>query len=134
MFRLFKKKELPPFPLLQESAYRDIYFVRMAEWDWIDGNRQHIVVTDPHQPRLLTFDPWPELVFIAANGQQTVSEYTHYMARQYSGDVPALLDQTVLDELKTLLGYRIIEMSPVKCRPDPLFELPRSDRNKYLQK
>lgn len=129
MFRLFKKKVMPSFPLLQESAYRDMYFVRMAEWDWIDGSRQHIVVYDPHQPRLLTFDPWPELVFIAANGQLTVSEYIHYMARQYSGDVPALLDQTVLDELKTLLEYRIIEMRTEQCRPNHLFELPRSERS-----
>lgn len=128
MFNFFKKKrkQLPPFEALKLSPFRGKYFVRIAQWDWLD--KEHITVTDPHGPRMFTLDAWPQLVFIAANGQMTVTEYVHFMAGKYSGEVPGILDQTVINQIKTLLDYRIIELRDIKGRPEPQYELPRSQR------
>ena len=128
MFNLFKKKQkqLPRFEILQSSEYRDKYFVRVAQWDWLD--KEHITVTDPVGPRLFTLDARPQLVFIAANGQMTVTEYIHFMAGKYSGEAPGILGQRVINQIETLLGYRIIELRDTKSRPEPQYELP------YLQK
>ena len=128
MFELFKKKQkqLPPFETLESSEYRDKYFIRVARWGWLD--RVHISITDPHGPRMFTLDAWPQLVFIAANGQMTVREYVHFVASKYSGAVPDILDQTVLNQIKTLLGYGIIELRDVKSRPESQYELPSSQQ------
>ncbi len=41
--------------------------------DWMDKNT--IVVFDHYSPRILTLDPWPQLIFIGATGQKTIWEY-----------------------------------------------------------
>lgn len=131
MFDLFKKKrkQLPPFETLQSSQYRGKYFVRIAEWDWLD--REQITVNDPHGPRVFTLDAWPQHVFIAANGQITVEEYVYFVAGKYSGEVPSILDQTVINQINTLLEYRIIKVLDIKSRPDPRYELPLSQQAQH---
>jgi hypothetical protein len=127
MFGWFKKKkQYPPFDQLQASALKDQYFLRCAEWDLLAENR--ICVFDPAGPRVLTLDPWPELVFLAAKGQLTVQEYVYYAADQYDGSIPPLLDQTIVDELQTLLDYRIIRLAGSKQSLDPAYASPRSSR------
>lgn len=124
MFNFFiKKKPVPRFELLELSAIRDRYFVRTAPWRKLD--KQHIVVTDPYAPRLITLDPWPQIVFLAADGQLTVTEYIYQLATQYSGEIPLLLDKTVLDEIDTLLHYKIIALADSKKRPLPEFDGPQ---------
>ena len=122
MFFKFLKKEkpVPRFELLESSGIRNRYFIRTASWRKLD--KQHVVVTDPHGPRLITLDPWPQIVFLAADGQLTVTEYIHQLATQYSGEIPLLLDKTVLDEIDTLLNYKIIALADSKMRPLPEFD------------
>src|SRR4051794_16627742 len=105
---LFKRKpRYPSFPVLQSYINKDAFFIRIASWRWL--NSKMITVTDPNAARVLTMDAWPQLVFLAANGQMTVHEYVHYMAGKYSGDIPANLDKTVTDELTKLSeNYKII--------------------------
>lgn len=54
------------------------------------------IVLDPHQPRMLTMDPWPQIVFLAADGQKTIAEFIDHLARQYAGTIPETLDSTVV--------------------------------------
>jgi hypothetical protein len=123
MFGLFqKRKQIPPFDVLEASANRDKYFIRTAQWRML--NRDSVAVTDPHAPRILTLDPWPQLVFIAADGQRTVKEYVHHAASKYSGNVPGNLDKTILHEIETLLNYGIIALSNAKGRPVTRFDKP----------
>jgi hypothetical protein len=68
---------------LQVYEARDHYFIRVAQWRWL--SKEMICVVDPHGPRILTLDPWPQLVFLAASGTQTVSEYIYEMASKYTG-------------------------------------------------
>lgn len=86
--------------------------------------RRYIVV-DPLGPRVLTLDPWPQTIFIAADGQQTIEAYVYHMAKQYSGKAPAGLASTILHEINTLLGYKLIELCEVQQYPDPSFYEPR---------
>lgn len=120
---LRKKKPVPRFELLESSAIRNRYFIRTASWRNLD--KQHIVVTDPHGPRLITLDPWPQIVFLEADGQLTITEYIHQLATQYSGEIPLLLDKTALDEIDTLLHYKIIALADSKKRPLPEFDGPQ---------
>jgi len=128
MLNFFKrKKNYPVFERLKNFSKKDLYFIRIAEWDWL--NKEMITVIDPYNPRVLTFDPWPQYIFIAANGQMTIQEYIYYMADKYQGEIPALLDKTIIDEISALTDeYRIIEFSDRKQRPKHEFELPRSQR------
>lgn len=42
-------------------------------------NKETVVAIDPCIPIGLTLDPWPQYVFIAANGQMTIIESVYYM-------------------------------------------------------
>ena len=58
----------------------------------------------------------------------TVTEYVLYMADKYRGQIPAILDKTVIDELHNLMSYRIIKFVETKQKPEPIFDLPQSQR------
>lgn len=125
MFNLFKKKnKYPPFKVLGDYAHKDFYFVRCASWMWM--NHEHIVVWDPINPlRHITFDPWPQMIFLCATGEKTVSEYVTYVAEQgiFDGGVPDKLDETILNELQGLLGLKIVELCTKRKRPDVEFDI-----------
>ncbi len=46
------------------------YVARCATYD-ISGKM--MIVIDPKSPRVITMDPWPELIFKYADGEHTVS-------------------------------------------------------------
>ncbi len=123
MFKLFKKKIVyPPFDALQTFTSADYYFIRTASWFWLDS--ETISVVDPQGPRMLTLDPWPQLVFLAANGDKTIKEYIFFIADLYSGTIPVGLDSTVLREINNLLKYGIIKLSQNKMKPAPEHDKP----------
>ena len=123
MFNLFKRKKgIPPFDVLEGYSQKDWYFVRSARW-YPMGNSM-ITVIDPHQPRLLTLDPWPQIVFLEADGQRTVSEFVHYLAGKYSSAIPGDLDKAVIGEIVKLADYKIIQLSEERKRPDQPFDEP----------
>jgi hypothetical protein len=129
MFNFFKnKKNYPAFATLQSFTNKDLYFVRIASWDWLD--EQRITITDPHNPRVFTLDPWPQVVFLEANGQLTIAETIYQLADMYSGEIPAELDATFISEIKKLVIYGIIEFSETKRAPLPAFNLPQSRQDK----
>ena len=110
MFGLFrKKKQYPAFDLLFASELKNKYFIRSAEWDLL--TEDSIFVFDPNSPGMFTLDQWPQLVFLAAKGQMTVQEYVYYAADKYDTEVPQMLDKTILDQIQTLLEYKIIRLA-----------------------
>ena len=64
------------------------FFSRCACWERLDG---HFVIHDKHAPRLITLDPWPEIVFDAADGQHTFADLISKLAGEYRGRPPARL-------------------------------------------
>lgn len=128
MFGLFKKKkQYPPFDLLSASELKNKYFIRSAEWDLL--TEDSIFVFDPNSPTTFTLDQWPQLVFLAAKGQMTVQEYVYYAADKYDSEIPQMLDKTILDQIQTLLEYKIIRLADSKQQLDPLYEVPKSKRD-----
>ena len=124
MFNLFRSnKKLPPFPVLKNFPEKDFYFIRAASWMWTSESQ--IIAIDQHAPRVVTMDPWPQLIFLAAEGQKTIEEYVYFMAEQYIGKVPAKLDETIITEIQTLLKERMIVLSGTKQRPAPDFDMPK---------
>ncbi|TVT41354.1 hypothetical protein FNT36_07830 [Hymenobacter setariae] len=117
MFKLFHKPSLPAFPALAAYAHKDQYFCRIATWHWFD--KHHIVVKDPNAPRLITMDPWPQLVFLDAMGKLTVAGYVAYMAHRYSGKTPDKLDATIIHELEQLRLSKLLAFAdkPIAIQP-----------------
>lgn len=116
-FKLYSKPTIPAFPALAAYEHKNFYFCRVALWNWLDNNR--IVVSDPHAPRMITMDPWPQLLFLDATGERTVAEYVDYMAHRYKRDTPEKLDATIIAELEKLVQSRLLILadSPITIHP-----------------
>ena len=125
MFNLFKRtKKYPPFETLGSFSKKDLYFVRTAQWMRLDN--EMITVFDPHGPRMITMDPWPQTVFLHSDGQKTVAEFIHFVADKYTGTIPENLDKTIIGELLKLIDdYKIIQFSEQKRMPDEQFNKAR---------
>lgn len=131
MFRLFKKyfhKDKPEFNSLKTFAYKDKYFHRVATWDWL--TQKEIFIYDPHGPRRLTLDEWPQKVFLDAKGKLTVSEYVDYMATLYRSKIPKELDETIINQLNSLFELKLIEYSDTEIKLELKFEKPISTHKK----
>lgn len=85
---------IPRFETLEGFAQKDWYFIRTAQWMVMD------------------------------NTTITVAGFIEYMSGKYSGKIPEILDKTIIDELLTLVDYKIIQLSKVKGRPDARFDEP----------
>jgi hypothetical protein len=131
MFNIFNKKSkfvLPPFETLAKYSNKDKYFYRIEEWFWLDD--KHITIIDSHSPRLITLDPWPQLVFLDAKGKLTVTEYVEYMATQYKSKVPEKLDDTIIYEIDQLLKEKLIALSDTKQELHPDHDNPKDLKKK----
>ena len=73
-----------------------------------------IVAYDMKFPRLITFDDWPQLIFLNATGLKTVYQFTMEMARRYNGRVPKGLENTIIEETEKLIAENIIAISDEK--------------------
>jgi hypothetical protein len=128
MFNFFRKRSksnVYPLEALAVYANKDKYFVRVAHFMEFDFNQCTITVIDPHGPRMITMDPWPETIFLNATGERTVKEYIEETAEKYNGSVPSELDSFIISELeKLVLEYRIIELTDVPNALKPEFKKP----------
>src|SRR4051794_25727065 len=104
MSKLIKSSRMyPPFDAVSSFADRQKYFVRTATWR--PFGKDHISIMDPNGPRIFTLDPWPELIFMSADGLLTIEQYIYDVADKYSGEIPEELDKTILTEMQTLLSF-----------------------------
>ena len=99
----------PAFLLLANSPFKDKYFARTCQWRVHD--KDHIAVIDKYQPRVITMDPWPQVIYLEATGYRTVSQFVDYMAKGYTSEIPPELDQVILEEIKELVKEKLIELS-----------------------
>ncbi|RBL90076.1 hypothetical protein DF182_26760 [Chitinophaga flava] len=123
-FNFFKssKPVIPVFEALQTSPHKDFYFYRKARWYWL--NNDMITIIDSHSPRMITLDPWPQMVFLGATGRLMVSEYINFVASKYKQKIPADLDVTILLMIDKLVAEKLISLSAVQTEPDPQHNLP----------
>jgi len=92
------------------------FFSRTEEWDWL--NREMIHVFDSKRPRMITMDPWPQRIYLDADGQRTVDAYIQSLRARYPrGSAPVGLAETVFDELRKLVeeeGLVVLTDEPVE--------------------
>ena len=100
-----------PAPATSQPTTRSdigpMYFSRAARFDRV-GDR--IVAIDPNAPRMVTMDPWPELVFQMADGQRTVNQLRAHLAAQYDKGAPAGLDEQVHSIVRDLEREHLIRL------------------------
>lgn len=136
MFNIFKKKEneLPEFEELSRSKNKDMYFARAATWDWF--NNELINVVDRMQPRVITMDPWPQEIFLEADGQQTISQFVFTMAGKYGRGtpIPKELDKTILSGISQLINLNIITLSREKRELPYYLDKPIKEQNLEISK
>lgn len=118
-FNFFKTSRpvAPVFEDLKKSPIAGHYFYRAAQWYWLTDDR--ITINDNHAPRVITLDPWPQMIFLDATDKLTISEYTDYVASKYKKQIPADLDTVILSTIERLLKERVICLSLVLREPDP---------------
>lgn len=120
--RKFLQYGKPEFNSLKLFPHKDQYFYRVAMWGWLTEDCIHIY--DPHGPRRITLDPWPQRVFLEAKGNLTVSDYIHQLASLYKTNIPKKLDDMIIYQLNTLYREKVIEYSDTAIQLEPRFENP----------
>jgi hypothetical protein len=128
MFNFFRKKSKRAitysFAALQAYEHKYKYFYKVATWNVL--GKGQIAVADPNAPRMITLDPWPQIVFLEADGKRTVAEFVNYMASEYDGPPPDKLDETIIYQVNSLLEFRIIALSDTPVELNKLFNKPVS--------
>ncbi len=110
MFSFFKRKsKYPNFPLLWTFEKRNHYFVRNAEWGWLD--EKQVVVTDPVTLQATPLPDWQQYIFLSAGGHVPVFELVKHAADQYEENIPSNLDHVIIHELLALHDKKIILFS-----------------------
>lgn len=128
MFGIFKreKREMPPFDDLNNSPLKGKYFIRLAPWDWL--NQEMIHVFDPNSPRVITMDPWVQIIYLEADGQKTVHEIVYQMASSYSPNeaIPRELDKQIIYVIESLLNDKLVELLDSRKELPEHLKKPRS--------
>ena len=89
------------------SDIGSMYFSRAARFDWMS---EQVVAIDPNAPRIITMDPWPELVFQMADGQHTVDQLRAYLSAEYEKGAPSGLNEQVISIVRELERERLIRL------------------------
>ena len=71
----------------------------------------------PLAPRMVTMEPWHEVVFMAADGEHTVDGFVSHMASQYENGEPAGLRQQIHEVLSALSDEHVLR---IHVHPEPL--------------
>ena len=69
-------------------------------WGWL--NEEQVYLVDPNNPRIITMDPWPQLIFIHADGTKSVKEFIEWLAGEYKRSIPETLIGDVIELIETL--------------------------------
>ena len=117
MFSWFKKDTYPELDTIRSSPVRNKYFHRIAHYQWMDEQKQAVVVMHPVDAKLITMDDWPQIVFLDALGDMTVGEYTFALAKRFPRrDVTSDFDKNILYQIEQLTELGIVTLSdtPIK--------------------
>jgi hypothetical protein len=83
------------------------YFIRCMRFESMD---EHIVLIDPKSPRVVTLDPWLEVIYAAADGQSTIQEFIERLKTQYSGGAPTGLEQQTIALISKMEAEGVIRL------------------------
>ena len=98
---------------------------------WSAVSEEQIVLHDaitPHAPRMITMEPWHQLVYLSANGQHTVAALVEKLGAMYEGGAPEGLSDQVIGLVQELEAEMVLEVH------DSPQELPSEFRDDCLAK
>jgi hypothetical protein len=88
----------------------DKYFSRCATWHPLSADQ--ITVHDSFSskaPRMITMEPWHQIIFLAADGEHTVDDFARHMEQQYEVP-PAGLREQIRELVGILVGEGILRL------------------------
>jgi len=103
------------------------YFVRCACYEMMG---EHIVVVDPKSPRVITLDPWLEVIFAAADGQRTLEQFIEKLKTQYAGGAPVGLEEQTLQLMQKLLAEGLIRLTDLPTQLPYYLSMPVAQQDK----
>lgn len=86
-----------------------------------------LVAYHPAKPRVFSFDDWPKLVFLEADGERSVGELIEYFAGGYDGAPPPNLSAIVVEQCARLEAEGLVRMQYEPCPPAAEHAAPMSD-------
>lgn len=133
MFGFFKKKknELPPFDYVENSSMKDKYFCRTLQWDFLTEEMIHVFDHRGTKLRMITMDPWPQQVYLDADGQKTVKNYILEMANLYAPQpIPEQLDKEIIGVIEDLIkDGDLVELKDFKTNLPYYVDAPKSQQD-----
>lgn len=114
----FKKDKSVEFNTIKAYVNKDKYFVRTKSWDWLNEKQIYVANVLNNKPTMITMEPWPQEIFLDADGQITVSEMVELASKMYLDSnmpIPPNLDQIIIDELESL----VFELSIIELKDTP---------------
>lgn len=126
LFDFFSKDKVIYKPSLYflNHNLKDKYFFRTTCFHYMDDGVTVVALGNKGAARLITFDDWPQLIFLSATGKITTYQFLMEMAKRYRGRVPERLDLTILEELDKLIGEGIVEIADQSIEIDPEYLAP----------
>jgi len=112
---------------MDASKFKDRYFVRCLTYDMMDG---HVLLHDNKSPRVITLDPWLEVIYAAADGQRTASEFIAQLKESYPDGAPAGLEQQTYRLLAKMEYAGLIRLSEQKVRLPYYLSMPNSEQDR----
>lgn len=94
---------------LSQHSLKDKYFYRLIPFRKLDNKTA--VAFDNKSPGVITFDPWPQTIFLNATGLKTIYDFIAEIAEMYKGNVPPRLEETVIEETEKLINRGIIAVA-----------------------
>lgn len=70
---------------------------------------------------MITMEKWHEIVFLAANGEQTVGEFVANMGAQYKSGPPMGLEEQIHGIVSVLVGEGLIRLHDTATPLPPYF-------------
>lgn len=86
----------------------ELYLSRAARYT--DMKAAGIAVIDPRSPRVMTMDPWPQMIFLMADGEHTVAQLITHLSSQYQGGAPPGLADQVRDIVLLLEREGVVQL------------------------
>jgi len=97
------------------------YPSRCATFRMMDN---HVVATANDRPALVTLDPWPEMVFLASDGEHIMEEIVAAFAAGYPTGAPKELKATVISVVSQLEKEGLVTLSDKPIHLPSYLKLP----------
>jgi hypothetical protein len=125
LFKFFRRTDFIPSDEFLTHELSNKYFYRKMPFRLLDKNK--IVAFDPNSPRMITFDPWPEGIFLNANGKLMLKQFLINTAKLYKGNVPDTLEKTIIEETEKLISNNFIAISDTPIELDKTLLFPHNN-------